>query len=63
MRSYTNTMEIQKILRKLEPLMPRRVEKWARILDTSQPEVKELIENPVQLLFKGLDPEKILLEI
>ena len=25
--------------------------------------VKELIENPVQLLFKGLDPEKILLEI
>ena len=25
--------------------------------------VKELIENPVQLLFKGTDPEKILLEI
>ena len=40
-------MEIQKILRKLEPLIPQQVEKWARILDTSQADVKELVERQI----------------
>lgn len=41
-------MDIQKILLKLEPLMPRQVGKWRRILDLAQSEVKELVERQVR---------------
>lgn len=40
-------MEIQKILRKLEPLMPRQVEQWTRTLLIAQSEVKSLLERQI----------------
>lgn len=40
-------MEIQKILRKLEPLMPRQVEQWTRTLLIGQSEVKVLLERQI----------------
>ena len=40
-------METQKILQRLEPLMPREVERWKRTLLIAQPEVKSLLERQI----------------
>ena len=41
-------MEINTILRKLEPLIPRQVAKWQRTLDIAEPEVKALLERHIR---------------
>jgi uncharacterized protein DUF87 len=41
-------MEIHEVLRKLEPLMPRQVEKWTRTLSLAQPEVKQLVDRQIR---------------
>ena len=40
-------MDIEKIARKLEPLMPQEVAHWRRVLRTADPELKELIERQI----------------
>jgi hypothetical protein len=47
-------MEIQKILRKLEPLMPRQVEQWSRTLLVAQPEVRTLLERQIHATARKL---------
>ena len=37
-------MEIEKLARKLEPLIQAQVEHWLRVRDVADPEVKDLIE-------------------
>lgn len=40
-------MDIDKLLRKLEPLIPERVERWHRARDFADPEVKGLLEKEI----------------
>lgn len=40
-------MDILKLARKLEPLMPNQVQHWLRIRDTADPELKTLIEKQI----------------
>ena len=48
MINLPSNMEIQQVLRKLEPLVPRQVEQWTRTLALAQPEVKALVERQVR---------------
>lgn len=48
MSKYQPNMEIHRILRKLEPLMPRQVEHWSRSLLNAQPEVRTLLERQIR---------------
>ena len=40
-------MDIVKIARKLEPLMPKEVQHWLRIRDTADPELRSLVEKQI----------------
>jgi len=40
-------MDVQTVLRKLEPLVPGDVGRWRRILDLAEPEVRTLVEQQV----------------
>lgn len=40
-------METEKTLRKLEPLMPEKVERWTRTLLLAQSEVKSMVERQI----------------
>ena len=40
-------MDIEKIARKLEPLMPKQVQRWLRLRDTADAELKELIDKQI----------------
>ena len=40
-------MDIVKIARKLEPLMPKEVQHWLRVRDTADPELRSLIEKQI----------------
>ena len=48
MTNLQRAMEISKVLRKLEPLMPRQVEMWSRTLALAQPEVKLLLDRQIR---------------
>ena len=43
-------MEIQTILRKLEPLLPKKTKHWRRTLDIAEPEVKVLLERQIRYI-------------
>ena len=40
-------MNIIKIARKLEPLMPEKVKHWLRVRDTADPDLKALIDKQI----------------
>ena len=40
-------MDIVKIARKLEPLMPKEVQHWLRVRDAADPELRSLIEKQI----------------
>lgn len=40
-------MDIERLALKLKPLMPERVAHWLRVLDTSDPKLRELIEKQI----------------
>lgn len=42
-------MEIERIARKLEPLMPEQVQRWLRMRDTADPEIRGLIDKQIVL--------------
>ena len=37
-------MEIEKLARKLEPLLPEEVQHWLRVRDLADPAIKDLVE-------------------
>jgi hypothetical protein len=40
-------MNIEKVASKLKPLMPGRVQHWAKAMELAEPELKDLIEKQI----------------
>ena len=40
-------MEVERLARKLEPLMPREVQHWLRVRDTADPDLKAIIDRQI----------------
>jgi len=43
------TMDIIKIARKLEPLMPKEVQHWLKVLDIADPALRSLAEQQIMM--------------